>query len=43
MTKLCAALNCVPEDLIIPTEFQYDEFVKNIILRMMIFREHLRM
>lgn len=31
MTKLCAALNCVPEDLIIPTEFQYDEDGKLII------------
>ena len=25
MSKLCAALNCNPEDLIVPTEFQYDE------------------
>ena len=31
MTKLCAALNYVPEDLIIPTEFQYDEDGKLII------------
>lgn len=31
MSKLCAALNCNPEDLIIPTEFQYDEDGKLII------------
>lgn len=31
MSKLCAALNCNPEDLIVPTEFQYDEDGKLII------------
>lgn len=31
MSKLCAALNCSPEDLIVPTEFQYDEDGKLII------------
>ena len=31
MTKLCAALNCRQEDLIIPTEFMYDEDGKLIV------------
>lgn len=31
MSKLCAALNCSPEDLIIPTNFEYDEEGKLII------------
>lgn len=31
MSKLCAALNCNPEDLIVPTKFQYDEDGKLII------------
>lgn len=31
MSKLCAALNCNPEDLIVPIEFQYDEDGKLII------------
>lgn len=31
MTKLCAALNCKPEDLIVPTEFMYDEDGKLIV------------
>lgn len=31
MSKLCAALNCNPEDLIVPIEFQYDEEGKLII------------
>ena len=25
MSKLCVTLNCTPEDLIVPTEFQYDD------------------
>ena len=31
MLKLCTILNCNPEDLIVPTEFQYDEDGKLII------------
>lgn len=31
MSKLCAALNCKPEDLIVPTEFMYDEDGKLIV------------
>ena len=31
MSKLCAALNCSPEDLFVPIEFQYDEDGKLII------------
>ena len=31
MQKLCAALNCTPEDLIVPLEFEYDEEGKLII------------
>ena len=31
MQKLCSALNCTPEDLIVPLEFEYDEDGKLII------------
>lgn len=31
MSKLCAALSCNPEDLVVPTEFMYDEDGKLII------------